>query len=76
MDVYEEEENLFFEDLSEAIIHDDQFVRLQTFPNVLITSHQAFFTKEAIANISSTTFFNISEYFEKGKAVNSVLTIK
>ena len=76
LDVYEEEENLFFEDLSEAIIQDDQFVRLQTFPNVLITSHQAFFTKEAIANISSTTFANISEYFEKGKAVNSVLTIK
>ena len=48
LDVYEEEEALFFEDLSETVIQDDQFVRLQTFPNVLITAHQAFFTKEAI----------------------------
>jgi D-lactate dehydrogenase len=73
LDVYEEEEDLFFEDLSETVIQDDQFVRLQTFPNVLITSHQAFFTKEAVANIASTTLENIKEYKELGKCKNSVL---
>jgi D-lactate dehydrogenase len=65
LDVYEEEEKLFFRDLSEAIIQDDIFLRLQTFPNVVITSHQAFFTKEAVANIMKTTMSNIS-LFEKG----------
>jgi D-lactate dehydrogenase len=63
IDVYEEEENLFFQDLSEAIIQDDIFTRLQTFPNVIITGHQAFFTEEAIINISKTTLANIY-YFE------------
>ncbi len=76
LDVYEEEEALFFEDLSETVIQDDQFVRLQTFPNVLITSHQAFFTKEAIGNISATTFANIKEYFDTGSSSNSVLSLK
>ncbi|MFV0237218.1 MAG: 2-hydroxyacid dehydrogenase [Flavobacteriales bacterium] len=76
LDVYEEEEALFFEDLSETIIHDDQFVRLQSLPNVLITSHQAFFTKEAVNNIASTTFANIKEYFEEGQSKNSVLVKK
>lgn len=65
LDVYEEEEKLFFRDLSEAIIQDDIFLRLQTFPNVVITSHQAFFTKEAVENIMKTTLANIS-LFEKG----------
>ncbi len=60
LDVYEEEENLFFRDLSETIIHDETFLRLQTFPNVVITSHQAFFTKEAVANIAKTTLSNIN----------------
>ncbi len=73
LDVYEEEEELFFEDLSEEVIQDDQFVRLQTFPNVLITAHQAFFTKEAVNNISETTFENIKEYLEKGSSPNKVL---
>ncbi|WP_231372776.1 2-hydroxyacid dehydrogenase [Aureivirga sp. CE67] len=73
LDVYEEEEALFFEDLSETIIHDDQFVRLQTFPNVLITAHQAFFTKEAVMNIAETTFENIKNYFIHGRADNTVL---
>ena len=72
LDVYEEEEELFFEDLSETIIQDDQFVRLQMFPNVLITSHQAFFTKEAIHNIALTTFDNIDAYFRTGKSVNEI----
>jgi len=72
LDVYEEEEDLFFEDLSETVIQDDQFVRLQTFPNVLITAHQAFFTKEAINNIAQTTFENINDYFKTGKSGNEV----
>jgi D-lactate dehydrogenase len=73
LDVYEEEEALFFEDLSEKVIHDDQFVRLETFPNVLITAHQAFFTKEAIQNISDTTFKNISDYLKTNSSENQVL---
>jgi len=73
LDVYEEEEALFFEDLSEKVIQDDMFVRLETFPNVLITAHQAFFTNEAVHNISETTFENIKEYFETGKSANQVL---
>lgn len=72
LDVYEEEEKLFFEDLSEAVIQDDVFVRLQTFPNVLITAHQAFFTKEAVGNIAETTFLNVQEFFEKGSCENEV----
>lgn len=73
LDVYEEEEELFFEDLSEKVIQDDQFVRLQTFPNVLITAHQAFFTREAVLNISQTTFSNIQDYIQKGSSNNEVL---
>lgn len=72
LDVYEEEEDLFFEDLSETVIQDDLFVRLQTFPNVLITAHQAFFTKEAIDNITQTTFENIREYMMEGSSRNEV----
>lgn len=67
LDVYEEEENLFFQNLSESIIQDDLFARLQTFPNVIITGHQAFFTKEALKNIAETTLKNIS-IFEKNPA--------
>lgn len=73
LDVYEEEGDLFFEDLSEQVIQDDTFVRLQTFPNVLITAHQAFFTKEAIHNIAETTLTNIREYFDSGSCQNAVL---
>ena len=73
LDVYEEEEKLFFEDLSEKVIQDDQFVRLQTFPNVLITAHQAFFTREALNNITETTFRNIQEYLTTGTCENEVL---
>lgn len=73
LDVYEEEEKLFFEDLSEAVIQDDVFVRLQTFPNVLITAHQAFFTREAIGNIAETTFSNIQEYIETGSCGNAIV---
>lgn len=55
LDVYEEEAGLFFEDLSDEMLTDDLFTRLVTFPNVLITGHQAFFTEEALANIAATT---------------------
>ena len=60
LDVYEEEGDLFFEDLSDTIIDDDVFARLLTFPNVLITAHQAFFTEEALRAIASTTVTNLS----------------
>lgn len=76
LDVYEEEEDLFFEDLSEKVIQDDTFVRLQTFPNVLITAHQAFFTREAIDNITQTTFKNIDEFLHKKDCINLVLPAK
>lgn len=62
LDVYEEEEHLFFQDLSQRVISDDQFMRLTTFHNVLITGHQAFFTAEALTNIADTTIANISAY--------------
>jgi D-lactate dehydrogenase len=60
LDVYEEEADLFFEDLSDQIIDDDVFARLLTFPNVLITAHQAFFTEEALTAIASTTIANLT----------------
>ncbi|MGD9328123.1 MAG: 2-hydroxyacid dehydrogenase [Cyclobacteriaceae bacterium] len=65
IDVYEQEEHLFFKDLSEHIIQDDLIARLMTFPNVIITAHQGFFTKEALEQISTTTLENITN-FEKG----------
>lgn len=66
LDVYEQEGDLFFEDFSDAVIQDDVFERLLTFPNVLITGHQAFFTVDALTNIAQTTLTNIST-FEQGK---------
>lgn len=72
IDVYEEEENLFFEDLSTEIIMDDLFMRLTTFPNVLITGHQGFFTKRALSNIADTTLENIQVLVEKGRSPNEV----
>lgn len=62
LDVYEEEEKLFFQDLSQRVINDDLFMRLTTFHNVLITGHQAFFTAEALTNIAETTLTNITAY--------------
>jgi len=61
IDVYEQEEKLFFRDLSAEIISDDVIQRLMSFPNVLITAHQAFFTKEAMDQISTITLNNIKE---------------
>jgi len=72
LDVYEEEDGLFFEDLSEEVIQDDTFVRLQSFPNVLITAHQAFFTKEAVDNIAQTTLRNIVEV-SQGEACGNIV---
>tara|TARA_R110000744_G_scaffold122894_1_gene227950 strand:+ start:448 stop:1446 length:999 start_codon:yes stop_codon:yes gene_type:complete len=64
MDVYEEEEGLFFEDHSDEILQDDVIARLMTFNNVLITSHQAFLTDTALTNIADTTIYNL-DCFEK-----------
>lgn len=66
LDVYEEEGDLFFEDLSNRVIRDDVFSRLLTFPNVLVTGHQGFFTEEALANIAETTLANVTA-FERGE---------
>lgn len=62
IDVYEQEEKLFFKDLSETIIQDDVILRLVSFPNVLITAHQAFFTTEALTEIAQVTFQNIKDF--------------
>ncbi|ELR71963.1 D-lactate dehydrogenase [Fulvivirga imtechensis AK7] len=76
MDVYEQEENLFFKDLSDQIIHDDLIMRLITFPNVLITSHQAFFTENAMKNIAETTVSNINQFLEAKALDNEVKSEK
>lgn len=73
LDVYEEEENYFFQDHSGEVMQDDVLSRLITFPNVLLTSHQAFLTKEALSNIAQTTFKNISEFEQGLKLTNEVL---
>jgi D-lactate dehydrogenase len=59
IDVYEEEEGLFFEDLSDTVLQDDEFSRLLVFPNVLITAHQAFLTREALGEIARVTVDNL-----------------
>jgi D-lactate dehydrogenase len=61
IDVYEEEADLFFEDLSDTVIQDDVFARLLTFPNVMVTGHQGFFTREALIAIAETTMANIAD---------------
>jgi D-lactate dehydrogenase len=66
LDVYEEEEGVFFQDLSNRIVQDDTLARLLTFNNVLITSHQAFLTKEALSNIARVTLGNLTA-FERGE---------
>jgi D-lactate dehydrogenase len=62
LDVYEQEADLFFEDLSDTVIQDDDFQLLQSFPNVVVTAHQAFFTKNALQSIAETTLTNIIEF--------------
>ncbi|MCC5830832.1 MAG: 2-hydroxyacid dehydrogenase [Phycisphaeraceae bacterium] len=72
LDVYEEEADLFFEDISGQVIQDDVFARLLTFPNVLITGHQAFFTAEAVEAIATTTMENISAFARGEESGNEV----
>lgn len=72
LDVYEEEEGLFFKDLSDQILQDDTLARLLTFPNVLLTSHQAFLTNEALAKIALVTLQNISDFEDNKKTINEV----
>lgn len=73
LDVYEEEADYFFEDLSNTVICDDTLSRLMTFPNVIITAHQAFFTREAMEKIAQTTMLSISD-FENGKNLVNKIT--
>lgn len=75
LDVYEEEEKFFFEDLSNEVIQDDVLARLMTFPNVIVTAHQGFLTREALANIAETTLQNISDWAQ-GKPLTNQLNPK
>ena len=72
LDVYEEESDLFFEDNSGHILEDDTLARLISMPNVIVTSHQAFLTEEALTNIASTTLENFKEFKENGQCPNEV----
>ncbi|MDP2212259.1 2-hydroxyacid dehydrogenase [Phenylobacterium sp.] len=72
LDVYEEEAGLFFEDRSARFIDDDVFARLLTFPNVLVTGHQAFFTHEALSAIAQITLANITDFERHGRATHEV----
>jgi D-lactate dehydrogenase len=72
IDVYEQEENLFFRDLSELIIRDDQISRLMIFPNVMITAHQGFFTRESMEQITQTTLKNIEDFIAGNPSENDV----
>ncbi|MES2498140.1 MAG: 2-hydroxyacid dehydrogenase [Pseudomonadota bacterium] len=74
LDVYEQEADLFFEDLSGEIVQDDVFQRLLTFPNVLVTGHQAFLTEEALTAIAETTLRNVSDLEAGGAVPNRVTT--
>jgi D-lactate dehydrogenase len=75
LDVYEKESELFFEDMSDEIIQDDEFERLLMFPNVIVTAHQAFFTENALENIAETTLSNITD-FEQGRACPNEIAVK
>jgi len=72
LDVYEEEADLFFDDHSNSIIHDDVFTRLLTFPNVVITAHQAFFTQNALDAIAAQTVRNLV-HFDRGETLEAVV---
>lgn len=72
LDVYEEESEYFFEDYSASMMSDDLLARLLTFPNVLITSHQGFFTREALTNIARTTLNNIKQFCGQGFTENEI----
>ena len=72
LDVYEEESELFFEDFSGHIVEDDTLARLISMPNVIVTSHQAFLTEEALENIAETTVQNLLDFFERGQCPNEL----
>jgi len=72
LDVYEEESNIFFHDYSNHIVNDDVLARLISMPNVIVTSHQAFLTAEALSNIADTTLNNVREFFSTDKCINEV----
>jgi D-lactate dehydrogenase len=72
LDVYEEEADLFFQDLSGSVLQDDVFARLLTFPNVIITAHQAFFTEDALSAIAATTFANLDAFTAGSPLINEV----
>lgn len=72
LDVYEQESELFFEDHSSRVVQDDVFQRLLTFPNVLITGHQGFFTEEALAQIAATTMHNLQCFSDEAKCDNEI----
>ena len=72
LDVYEEESDIFFEDYSGHIINDDILTSLISMPNVIVTSHQAFLTVEALGNIAETTCLNIKQFFESGTCDNEL----
>ncbi|TWT40241.1 2-hydroxyacid dehydrogenase [Botrimarina hoheduenensis] len=73
LDVYEEEADIFFEDLSDRVLSDDVLARLLTFPNVLITGHQAFFTSDALHSIAETTMSNLSQLERADTCPNELL---
>ena len=70
------ESDLFFRDLSNEVIQDDVFTRLLTFPNVLVTGHQAFLTNRALSNIAETTLQNFTEFAQTGRCQNAVTLAK
>lgn len=72
LDVYEEESDVFFHDFSGHIVGDDTLARLISMPNVIVTSHQAFLTREALTNIADTTLANISQFFIYGQSENEL----
>lgn len=72
LDVYEQEAGLFFQDMSSELVQDDVISRLMTFPNVLITAHQGFFTNEALEEIANITLFNIEQYEKRAELRNEV----
>lgn len=73
LDVYEEEEEYFYEDRSNKIIDDDILARLLSFNNVIVSSHQGFFTKEALMNIAETTLYNVDSFIKKEALINEVI---
>ena len=72
LDVYEQEGDLFFRDLSSTVVTDDVLQRLISFPNVIVTGHQAFFTREAIGTISETTLRSATEFARKSPLSNEI----